>query len=295
MTPPVRPFLLVAFAGIVTTALAVGPRQAPSFVVHPVAGNVSYLEGAGGNIGLCLGEDGLLVIDDQLANQREGVTAAIRGFSEAPVRYLLNTHWHGDHTGNNAVFGATTPIVAHDNVRRRLAADPTLEGRSAEDTPREALPTLTYESSVTLHLNGDTIVVRHFPKAHTDGDSVVHFTKAKVLHLGDILFNGRFPFIDLDSGGSVEGYVAAVGAVLDGLAGDEKLIPGHGPLATVEDLRRYHQMLLDTTSRVRAALAEGKTAEQMAAEGLLDEWSDWSWQFVNTGRYLETLARGLAR
>jgi len=289
--------LPLAFVGLVVIAAAFGlPKEPQDFKVHAVNGTVSYLEGAGGNIGLCVGEDGLFVIDDQLSRSGEAVEAAITGFSDKPVRFLLNTHWHGDHTGNNARIAKGAPILAHSNVRRRLAGDAEIEGRK-NDPPMEkaGLPVLTYEDTITLHLNGEEIVVLHFDAGHTDGDSVVLFTDSNVLHMGDLFFSGRFPFIDLDSGGSVEGYARAVGGILESLPADVKIIPGHGPLSTVKELRAFHTMLTVTSDRVRAALAEGKDAEAMKAEGLLDDYAEgWDWGFIDSDKFIDTLAQDLA-
>jgi len=269
-------------------------RQGPEFKIHAVAGSVSYIEGAGGNIGVSAGEDGLLVVDDQLANAEAEVVRAIASLSDQPVRYLLNTHWHGDHVGNNAAVAQGAPIIAHANVRRRMAGDPGIEGKKDEGTPRAALPSITFDDGLTLHVNGEEVVVLHFAKAHTDGDSVVLFTGSNVLHMGDLFFSGRFPYIDLDSGGTVQGYIDAQAAIMESLPDDVKIIPGHGPLSTLEDLQKTHAMIVDSADLVRTALAAGKTAEDMQREGLLGAYADaWSWSFIDADRFIETLARSL--
>ncbi|TDJ76766.1 MAG: MBL fold metallo-hydrolase [Planctomycetota bacterium] len=269
-------------------------RQGPEFKIHAVAGSVSYIEGAGGNIGVSAGEDGLLVVDDQLANAEAEVVRAIASLSDQPVRYLLNTHWHGDHVGNNAAVAQGAPIIAHANVRRRMAGDPGIEGKKDEGTPRAALPSITFDDGLTLHVNGEEVVVLHFAKAHTDGDSVVLFTGSNVLHMGDLFFSGRFPYIDLDSGGTVQGYIDAQAAIMESLPDDVKIIPGHGPLSTLEDLQRTHAMIVDCADLVRTALAAGKTAEDMKGEGLLGAYGDsWSWSFIDADSFIDTLARSL--
>lgn len=269
-------------------------RQGTVLKVHAVAGSISYIEGAGGNIGVSAGEDGLLVVDDQLAHAEADVVRSIASLSDQPVRYVLNTHWHSDHVGNNAAVAQGAPILAHTNVRRRMAGDPGIEGKKGEDTPQAALPSITFDEGLTLHVNGEEVVVLHFAKAHTDGDSVVLFTGSNVLHMGDLFFSGRFPYIDLDSGGSVQGYIDAQAAIMESLPDDVKIIPGHGPLSTLEDLQTTHAMIVDSADLVRTALAAGKTAEDMQREGLLGAYADaWSWSFINADRFIETLARSL--
>jgi len=252
--------------------------------VHEVAGNVSYIEGErGGNVGVTVGDDGVFVIDTYIPVPEH--LEAVERVSKQPVRVVLNTHWHGDHTGNNAAYGERSTIVAHANVRERLLAD----GKG-----RPTLPMVTFEDGLTLHLNGEDVSVRHFAAAHTDGDSVAIFPESKVVHMGDLFFNGRFPYIDLDSGGSVPGFVAAVAEMLESIPEDYHIIPGHGPLASIADLRAYHAMLVATTDLVAAALKEGKSAGDMLADGLLAEYEEWSWGFITTERYLAILTRGLS-
>lgn len=277
--------LLTALAGAgVATAWTL---QEPTFEVHPVAGTVSMLVGDGGNIGLCLTDDGLIVVDDQLARQRETVVGMIASVTPEPPRFLLNTHHHGDHVGNNEPFGELrVPIVSHAAVRRRLAAD--------SATPRVALPSVTYEESLWLHLGDERVEVRHFGPGHTDGDSVAFFHTSKVVHMGDLFFHGRFPFIDLGSGGTPEGYAASVAAVVESIDPSWKVIPGHGPLASYDDLRAFHAALEDCIAKVRGALEAGKTVEDMITEGLLADYEEWSWRFISTERFLGDLAAALA-
>ncbi len=185
------------------------------------------------------------------------------------------------------------PILAHDNVRARLAADEGVEGRTGDNTPAAALPLLTYQEGITLHLNGERIDVMHFGPGHTDGDSIVVFNGSNVVHMGDLYFNGIFPFIDLDSGGTVAGFIEVVGAIAESLEDDVTIIPGHGPLSDLATLKAYHAMLVKSADLVRAALAEGKTAEEMVAAGVLKEFESWSWGFISTERFTETLAKSL--
>ena len=296
MKPTTRWFPPSVFVVLLASAAWVGRRsQEPELTTHAVAGSVYMLEGDGGNIGVCVGPDGVIVIDDKFARHAQAIEAAVDALSEGPVRFLLNTHWHGDHTGANAHFGAQgIPILAHANVRARLAGAEGVEGRKNADTPAAALPSLTYEDGVTLHFNGEQIDVLHFKPAHTDGDSVVYFNTSNVIHMGDLYFNGRFPYIDLQSGGSVQGLIESVGAVADSLDEGVRIIPGHGPISDLPTLRAYHAMLVECAARVSTALAAGKDAEAMKGEGLLDDYAGWDWAFIDRGSFIDTLARDLA-
>lgn len=245
----------------------------------PAAGCVHMLEGAGGNVGASAGPDGILIVDDQFEPLADRIREALGKIGSGKPRFLINTHWHGDHTGGNAQFGKDAVIVAHRNVRERLG------GKS--DTPKAALPVVTFDQTASVHFNGEEIRIIHLGPGHTDGDSVVHFKTSNVVHMGDQFFSGRFPFIDLGSGGDVAGYIRNVEAVLTWIPADAKVIPGHGPLSTVEDLRRFHAMLVETTGIVRKAIQDGKTLEQVKAEGLPEKWKEWGAGFINTPRWLE--------
>lgn len=289
------PLALVSACGLVA-AVVPGPRTVPiparqqqaTFRVHPVAGAVSYLEGAGGNIGLCLGAQGLVVVDTQLDRFREQVLAAIAGVDGSAPRYVLNTHHHGDHVGNNEPLGERrVPIVAHENVRRRMASG----GNDA--SPAAALPTLTFSDRVLLHLGGEQIEMRHVGPGHTDGDSVVFFRTSKVLHMGDLFFNGSFPFIDVQSGGSPSGYAAAVEGVLGEVDEGWKIIPGHGPLASRADLERFLAVLRDCIERVRDGLAEGSSVQEMQDSEIFGDYEGWGSGFISAERFVADLAAGL--
>lgn len=258
-----------------------------------VAGNIYMLEGSGGNIGVSVGADGILIVDDQFAPLANKIKAALKTLGEGKLKFVLNTHWHGDHTGGNVVFGPEAPIIAHDNVRQRLSTDQKSElfKRTEPASPREALPVITFGQSLSVHFNGEEIKVIHFPRGHTDGDSVIFFTGSNVVHMGDDFFAGRFPFVDLESGGNVEGLVRNVGEIITKLPAGVKIIPGHGPVSTAEDLKRYHRMLVETTEIVRKKIAANKTLDQIKAEGLPEEWKSWGTGFIKTDLWIETIYR----
>ena len=263
--------------------------------VTKVEGNVYMLEGAGGNIGVSVGADGILIVDDQYAPLADKIRAALKGLNQGKLRFILNTHWHPDHTGGNEVFAPDTPIIAHDNVRKRMATEQRSEvfKSTTPAAPKGALPVITFNQTLTVHFNGEEIRAIHYPHGHTDGDSVVFFTQSNVVHLGDDFFAGRFPYVDLDSGGSVEGLAKNIGEIIGKIPAGAKLIPGHGPLSTVEDLKTYHNMLLQTTDIVRQKIAAGKTLDQIKSEGLPDEWKSWGTGFIKTELWLEIVHRSL--
>jgi cyclase len=262
-----------------------------------VAGNIYMLQGAGGNIGVSVGPDGILIVDDQYAPLADKIKAALKTLDQGKLRFVLNTHWHGDHTGGNASFSPDAPIIAHDNVRKRMSTEQKSEifKRTTPASPKEALPVITFGQSLSIHFNGEEIKAIHFPKGHTDGDTVVFFTNSNVVHLGDDFFVGRFPFVDLDSGGSVEGLIKNIGEIMSKLPADVKIIPGHGALASVEDLKTYLGMLNETTDIVRKKMAAGKTLEQMKAEGLPDKWKDWGTGFIKTDLWIEIIYRSYSK
>src|SRR6056297_176390 len=249
-------------------------------VAQPVSGHVYMLTGAGGNIGASIGPDGTLIVDDQYQPLAERIATALEELGGDRPKLILNTHFHGDHTGGNPVFGATGAIVAHDNVRARLL--------DAEDFSPAGLPVLTFADRVQVHFNGDTIDVVHLPAGHTDGDSVVWFKQDNVLHMGDLLFHGAFPFIDLSSGGSVDGVIANLTKVLEMMPADVRIIPGHGALADLDDVRESLAMILETRASVAAALASGLSVDEVVSRGLGDEWASWGAGFINDERWIRT-------
>jgi glyoxylase-like metal-dependent hydrolase (beta-lactamase superfamily II) len=283
--------------------LALLPCRAPALqdfskvevVATPVAGNVSMLTGRGGNIGVSIGEDGTLIVDDQFGPLAEKIQAALAEVGGDTPRFVINTHFHGDHTGGNAIFGRDGTIVAHENVRRRLLDPPARDGQADPPAPAVALPIVTFTRSVSLHWNGEEVRVLHLPHGHTDGDSVIVFTGSRVAHLGDHFFVGRFPFVDLDAGGDVLGLLANIDRLLAELPEDVALIPGHGALAGRAELQAYRDMLATTVGSVRARMADGATAEQCVAEGLPEEWAAWGTGFISTERWLGCVYASLTR
>jgi glyoxylase-like metal-dependent hydrolase (beta-lactamase superfamily II) len=261
-----------------------------------VSGSVWMLEGAGGNIGVSSGPDGILIVDDQFLPLADKIKAALKGIApDGKLAFVVNTHWHGDHTGGNRVFGKEATIVAQSNVRKRLAVKQELPGRTSEASPKEALPVVTFENGVTIWFNGEEIEIVHVPHGHTDGDSVVFFKGSGVVHVGDQFFNGTFPFIDLASGGDVAGYVKNVADILARVPAGAKIIPGHGPLGTVDDLKKFQAMLVATTNVVKAEIAKGMTLDDAKKAGLPDEWKSWATKFVPVEGWVETIYTSFKR
>ena len=266
--------------------------------VTRVAGNVYMLQGAGGNIGASIGDDGIVIVDDQYAPLAEKIQAALKGISDKPVRFIINTHYHGDHTGGNAYFQKQAQIIAHDNVRKRLETGGALGNGSSvhkdvAPAAKEALPIITFDHDVTVHLNGEDIRALFFPAGHTDGDSIIFFPKSNVVHMGDDFVTYGFPFIDVDSGGSINGMIDGVEKVIAQAQADVKIIPGHGPVSSLDDVRTYLTMLKETREVVATALKEGKSLDQMKQAKLLDPWKKYSGDFINEDAFLETLYNSL--
>ncbi len=247
---------------------------------------IYMLQGPGGNIGLVIGDEATFLIDDKYHQTLPAILDAVAALTDRRVDFVLNTHYHGDHTGGNAGLrevGVWT--VAHRNVRPRVAAD--------SDQSPMALPVVTYDTAMSFFIDGMEIRIEHVPMAHTDGDSVVFFEGADVIHAGDTMFNGRFPYIDVDGGGNVDGVIAAIERILELSGPDTLVIPGHGPLADRGDVETYLAMLRDTRARVAAALARGETTDAMVSAGLLADYESLSWRFIDTERYTRSLVASL--
>ena len=256
----------------------------------PLGKGVYMLQGSGGNIGLATGSDAAFLVDDQYAQLSAKILAAVKAITDKPVRFLVNTHWHGDHTGGNEnLAGAGVVIVAHDNVRARMSVDnfSAAFNRTTPASPKAALPLITFSETVAFHLNDEDIHVVHVQPAHTDGDAIIHFTRANVLHMGDVFFNGNYPFIDLSTGGSFEGVIGAVNAALRYVNDSTKIIPGHGALATRADLVNYRDVLSKIRDRVAALIQQGKTKEQVIAAKPSAEWdATWGTGFMKPDVFL---------
>ncbi|PZD75176.1 Metallo-beta-lactamase type 2 [Acaryochloris thomasi RCC1774] len=265
----------------------------------PVAEGIYMLVGEGGNIGVSAGEDGVFMVDDQFAPLTEKIKAAIAEITDKPIRFLLNTHWHGDHTGGNENLGnAGVVIVAHDQVRERMSREQFMEAfqRTVPASPKAALPVVTFNDTTTFHLNGQTIHTFHVEPAHTDGDSVLHFKEADVIHTGDVYFNGRYPFIDTSSGGSVEGMLAAADKVLALATETTKIIPGHGSLSNRAELEVYRKMLVDVRDRTQAAIDKGTSLEDfIASKPTADYDEKWGQDFMSPEKFLTIVYKDLAK
>jgi glyoxylase-like metal-dependent hydrolase (beta-lactamase superfamily II) len=267
-----------AIAGLLAWALAGGlaaQDEPVEYVPTRLSDTVTMVKGQGGNIAVSAGEDGVFIIDDQLKPLTDQLLAAIRKIDDRPIRFVINTHYHGDHVGGNEALGkAGSVIVAHDNIRQRMRSDQVSNffGRTTPAYPPAALPVLTFNDRVTLHLNGESVTAHHVPRGHTDGDSIVHFPASDVLHVGDIFFNGLYPFIDLDGGGSIQGMIAAVELGLSISGEQTKIIPGHGPMSNRDELQDYHDFLVKARDNVQTLVDKGLDLEEAIAAKPTAEW-----------------------
>ncbi len=261
---------------------AVQQQQEVTIKTVKVAGNIYVLYGQGGNIGVSAGKDGLLMIDDQFENIAAKIKAALKELGSETPRFIFNTHFHGDHTGGNPVFGKTGTIIAQENVRRRLMMN-------EKPFPDFALPMITYTRDIKIYFNGEEIRAVYYPNAHTDSDTVIFFTGSNVVHLGDLFFAGKFPFVDLNSGGSVPGLIKNVGELIQQIPADAKIIPGHGEVSDLDGLKDYYQMLIDTSLLVRKEMKENKSLDEIKKAGLPEKYKDWGTGFIKTDAWIETI------
>ena len=252
--------------------------------------NVYMLTGQGGNIGVCVGDQGIFMIDDQFARLTPKILEAIKALSDKPIQFLINTHYHGDHTGGNEnIAQQGAKIIAHDNVYKRLS-------ESTPATPQEALPVISFNDKLQLHINGEDVLVFHVENAHTDGDALLYFTQSNALHTGDTFFSELYPYIDLDSGGSINGYIEAVKKALILIDDDTKIIPGHGKLSNKAKYQFFLSMLEDLKTKVLAEIESGKTEDDVAANTAITKTYDdlgYSWAFINSERIRRTFYKSL--
>lgn len=288
--------VLILVAGLAPFASA-GHHEEVKITANRVADGIYMVTGKGGNIGLFIGEDGTFLIDDQFAPLTEKILATIKSVGGEHPRFLINTHYHGDHTGGNEKLGQKgTLIFSHHNVRERLETGSTIAAFKMTRPPvtKDGLPVVTYSKKVKFHLNGDTVHVKHVPHAHTDGDSFIFFEKANVIHAGDFVFNGFYPFIDVHHGGSLKGMIRAVDKVLRLSDDKTKIIPGHGPLADKKQVAEYRNMLATAYERLRKLKAEGKSAQEAAAAGPLDDLeATWGDGLFKGARWIEIIWAGV--
>jgi glyoxylase-like metal-dependent hydrolase (beta-lactamase superfamily II) len=288
MKPLLRTSLLLL--ALAATATAQQNFDKVEIKATHVAGNVHMLEGSGGNIGVSAGPDGVLLVDNQFLPLAGKIEAAVAKLHPGPLKFMLNTHWHGDHAGGNPHFGKKALVVAHQNVRVRLS-------NATKPLPPEALPVVTLKDTASIHFNGEEIRLWHVGAGHTDGDVIVHFTKSGVLHMGDQFVNPRFPFVDVASGGDVAGYIKTVGDVLAQCDDAVKIIPGHGALATKADLKKFHDMLVGTSALVKQGVAAGKSLADIKADPAWQKWREFSTDasFISASRWIDALYNGFAK
>ena len=290
--------IIVSYA-LTLTAFAQGRFDDVQIKTVKVSDNIYMLVGSGGNIGLSIGEDGAFMIDDQFAPLTDKILAAVRTLTDQPVRFIVNTHWHGDHIGGNenmAKVGAI--IVAHENVRKRMSTEQFMAAfnRRVPASPEAALPVVTFADAMTFHWNGDDVHVFHVEPAHTDGDSIIHFRHANVLHMGDTFFKGAYPYIDVSSGGSIDGVIAAADTALKLCNDQTKIIPGHGELADADDLRAYREVLQAVRDRVRSLVDAGKTREEVIATKPSAEFdADWGGGFMQPDIWIGIVYDGMTK
>lgn len=279
MKPSSLLFLIISLFSVQT--LADDRFKDVQIKVQHINENVYVLYGAGGNIGVLVGTEGTLLIDDQFEPLAPKIEKALINVTKQKqkIKYVVNTHYHGDHTGSNNYFAKSASILAHENVRKRMSV-------KSKDS---GLPVITYKDGIKLHLNQERIHVKHLAAGHTDGDSVVYFEKANVWHFGDLFFESRFPYIDVKSGGSIEGYITNLDALLEKVNDDAKIIPGHGKLTDKNGFKRFIEMIKSTKNIIVEKKRSGMSKQQVIESGLGEQWKVWDWSFITEQRWIETL------
>ncbi|MDQ7049462.1 MAG: MBL fold metallo-hydrolase [Enterobacterales bacterium] len=280
-----RRLLLITFVSLLAISGLAAPLDKVKITSIKAGNNVYMLQGAGGNIGVFVSSKGLVLIDDQFAPLAEKIEVAMKNISSKPLVYIINTHFHGDHTGSNSHFSEHAPIIAHKNVRERLSQKPKQK--------RVELPVMTYQNGLTIYLDDEEIQLTHYAKAHTDGDTVVYFKKANVLHTGDLFFEIGFPYIDLKHGGSVNGYLGAVKKLIAKYPDDVVIISGHGKMSDKKGMQDFAKMIESSIAKVKLWLAAGKTTDEILKIGLGKDFKKYSWAFINEEKWLKTLIQDL--
>jgi len=274
-----RPLIASAFVtlAVVLATPSFAQVQEVEYIATPLSSTVTMIKGKGGNIAVSSGEDGVFIIDDQLKPLTDQLLASISKVSDRPIRFVINTHYHGDHVGGNETLGAAgSVIIAHDNIRKRMTTDQfsNFMNSTTPAWPKDSLPVVTFNDQVTLHLNGEAVTVTHVPRGHTDGDSIVYFPDSNVLHMGDIFFNGLYPYIDLDGGGSIQGMIAAVELGIGMADAETQIIPGHGPLSDLNSMREYHAFLTKARDNVQALIDQDMSLQQAIEAKPTAEWDE---------------------
>ncbi len=288
--------LVLTFVFLLSTNLLIAQWDQVKIEAEKVTDQFYVLKGRGGNIGLFVGEDAVFMIDDQFAPLTPKILEAIKKITPKKVDYLVNTHWHGDHTGGNENMGKEGAlIVAHNNVRKRMSTESVRRGRTVPASPKVALPVITFDKDVVFHINGDDVMATHIHSAHTDGDALVYFSNNNVLHTGDSFFQGKFPYIDLSSGGSIDGYIDGIKKMIMLSDNETKVVPGHGNVSSKKDLEAYLKMLTTLRDRVKAEIDKGRSLEEVKKNSeITKEYKSFS-GWINEEVIRETIYRSLTQ
>ncbi len=291
-----RRILTTLYAIFIIAGFAQAQQAQAEFTLTPVAGHIYMLQGDGGNIGVLADPAGVLLIDSMYQRSADSIRDAIKSLPGGDkIRFLVNTHWHSDHTEGNLAFGQEAIIIAHDNVRSALATPQSIMGQQSKAYPPSALPIITYSNTLTLYAADEPVRLVHYPNSHSNGDTVVFFDKSNVIHTGDMFFNGMFPFLDVANGGDIESWVRNLDSILQTISSETKIIPGHGSLVGIDELRAFRQMLHDSADIVREQMKEGKSLEQIKAAGLPERFAPWTKGFFTVPQWLELVYQSLEK